>query len=68
MRKPTMSIRMSLAGSVVLAAVAMVALTAIAVVQGEHRLMAERREATRAVVESALGVVSHYGGSPRTAP
>ncbi|MDO8105629.1 methyl-accepting chemotaxis protein [Isoptericola sp. b441] len=61
MRKPTMSIRMKLAGSVVLAAVAMVALTGIAVVQGEHRIMAERREATRAVVESALGVVSHYG-------
>ncbi len=39
----------------------MIALTAIAVVQGEHRIMAERRAATRAVVESALGVVTYYG-------
>ncbi|MCB2176256.1 MAG: methyl-accepting chemotaxis protein [Actinomycetales bacterium] len=61
MRKRTVSIRTKMIGSVVLAAMAMVVLTAIAVVQGEHRIMGERRAATRSVVESALGVISHYG-------
>jgi methyl-accepting chemotaxis protein len=61
MRKPAASIRTKMTALVVLGAVAMVALTAIAVVQGEHRIMGERRAATRAVVESALGVVTYYG-------
>jgi len=56
-----MSIKLKLTAMIVVAAVAMVALAAVAMVRGEHRIMSERRDQTRAVVEEALGVVAAYG-------
>jgi methyl-accepting chemotaxis protein len=60
-RRPAGSISVKLAAFVVLVALALAGLTALSVVQGSHRIMAERRAATQAVVETALGVVEHYG-------
>ncbi|HMO11764.1 MAG TPA: hypothetical protein PKB06_09755, partial [Actinotalea sp.] len=60
-RGTALSIRAKLATAVALAAVALVALTVTAAAKGGERIMAERRAATQAVVESAVGVVAWYG-------
>ncbi|WP_432522241.1 methyl-accepting chemotaxis protein [Kineococcus sp. SYSU DK006] len=46
---------------VLVAAVGVVGVSALAALQVRDRIMAEREAATRAVVETALGVVQHYG-------
>ncbi|WP_435742258.1 methyl-accepting chemotaxis protein [Nocardioides sp. SYSU DS0663] len=62
MRHPrTWSIRTRLVAIVVLFAVGIAVLAAVASARMESRVMAERKESTRNVVETALGVVEHYG-------
>ncbi|WP_369069588.1 methyl-accepting chemotaxis protein [Kineococcus terrestris] len=46
---------------VLVAAVGVVTVTALAALQVRDRITTEREAATRAVVETALGVVQHYG-------
>jgi methyl-accepting chemotaxis protein len=62
MRKPAFTLVKKFSVLVIISGVAMAMLAVVAVVQGENRIMAERRAATKAVVESALGVISYYGG------
>jgi methyl-accepting chemotaxis protein len=61
LRRRSLSISAKLGTLMVLYAVAFVALSLVASVQAQNRIMLERRDATRAVVEAALGVVEHYG-------
>ncbi|MCR6690709.1 methyl-accepting chemotaxis protein [Cellulomonas sp.] len=61
MRLSSFSIAQKLAALVVLTAVGLALLTVLAVVRTESRIMTERRAATQAVVETAMGVVEHYG-------
>lgn len=61
MSRRSLSISAKLLVIVGLLAVALAALSAVASVQAYDRIMAERRDATRAVVETAVGIVEHFG-------
>ena len=60
-RLGSLSIATRLVLLVTVTAVGLAALTGIAAVQIERSIMAERQAATRAVVETALGVVASFG-------
>ncbi|QGQ21145.1 HAMP domain-containing protein [Cellulomonas sp. JZ18] len=61
LRLKALPIRLRMIALVVLTALALALLTVVAVAGVERRITAERTTATQHVVESALGVVEHYG-------
>ncbi|NCT89596.1 methyl-accepting chemotaxis protein [Cellulomonas sp. APG4] len=60
-RLTSSSITVRLGAIVALLAVGLLTLVVLASAQVEQRIMAERQSATRTVVETALGVLTHYG-------
>ncbi len=60
-RLASLSIVVRLAIIVLVTAVGLGALAGIAAKQDASRIMAEREDATRSVVETALGVIQHFG-------
>ncbi|MGW6129323.1 methyl-accepting chemotaxis protein [Cellulomonas sp. NPDC055163] len=60
-RLASLSIRGRLLALVVVTALGLVAVVTLAVGQAEGRILEERQAATRAVVETAVGVVAAYG-------
>ena len=57
----SLSISSRMVAVVILAAFGLGGLAAIAAAKDSSRVMTERKDATRAVVETALGVVQHFG-------
>jgi methyl-accepting chemotaxis protein len=57
----SLSIRNRVLALVAVTALGLAGITAMAAVQVEGRIMTERKAATRAVVETALGIVARYG-------
>ncbi|WNB86077.1 methyl-accepting chemotaxis protein [Cellulomonas sp. ATA003] len=60
-RLSSLSIARRLVAVVLVTAIGLVALSVVASVQVRDRIMTERQAATRTVVETALGVLQHYG-------
>ncbi len=61
LRLTSLPVRLRMVALVVLTAVSLACLTVVAVGGVERRITAERTTATQHVVETALGVVQHYG-------
>lgn len=60
-RRRSLSVSAKLVIILGMLAVALATLSAVASVQAYDRIMSERRDATRAVVETAVGIVEHFG-------
>jgi methyl-accepting chemotaxis protein len=61
-RRTSISIAAKLVVILCLLAAGLAALSLVASAQAYDRIMSERRDATRTVVETAVGIVEHFGG------